>query len=225
MGQLGQIKEFLDIYSDEGEKIGQMEKKEFHEKLRKEFLEKGSASVRHKHVRLLLLNSKGRLILQRRSKWKGDNAGLWDKTIGGHVSTDEDYDLTMLKECSQELGIPSTIVSEREFDGAVRSTNLHILAILKRVTYLDNFKSKRVDQDGKTWVEPGLSVFYVGYYDGPIQFVDGESCGLQLFSPAEINAEIRKDPDKFTDDIKYMLEKFRSILKPVKNKFALVLSD
>jgi len=225
MGNLGKIKEFLDVYSDEGEKIGQMEKKEFHEKLRKDYLENGSASLRHKHVKLLLLNSKGRLILQRRSKWKGDNAGLWDKTIGGHASSEEDYALAMLKECSQELGIPSTIVSEKDFDNAVRTTNLHILAIIKKLIFLDSSKSKRVGLDGKTWVEIGLSAFYIGYYDGPIQFVDGESCGIQIFSIEEIEAELKKDPEAFTEDIKYMIEKFRPLLKPIENKYAHVLND
>ncbi|MBT7928139.1 hypothetical protein HN695_07430, partial [Candidatus Woesearchaeota archaeon] len=79
-------KEMLDYYSYEGEFIGSMEKKEMHEKMRKEFFKKGKVSVRHKHVRLLLMTTNGRLILQRRSSLKGDNKGLWDKSVGGHVT-------------------------------------------------------------------------------------------------------------------------------------------
>ena len=150
---------------------------------------------------------------------------LWDKTIGGHVSAGEDYDLAMLKECSQELGIPATIVSDKEFDNATSSTNLNVLAILKRLVFLDNFKSKRTMQNGNQWTEPGLSIFYIGYYDGPIQFVDGESCGLQIFSLEEIEKEIKEKPEQFTDDIRYMVEKFKARIKPIENKFEHMLND
>jgi isopentenyldiphosphate isomerase len=208
-----------------GKHIGSKEKKEFHDEMRKEYFEKGKTTIKHKDVRLLLLNSKGRIILQRRSKWKGDNAGLWDKTIGGHISSDEGYDLTMVKECSQELGIPATIVKEEEFDNAVRTTDLHILAILRKVMSLDNFQSKRIGPDNREWIEPSISAFYFGYYDGTIQFVDGESCGLQVFAKEEIEEEIKNHPEHFTTDIKYMLEKFADMIKPVKNRRPRVLSD
>ncbi len=116
------MKEMLDVYSIEGEHIGQKEKKTFHEEMRQEYLGTGKVSIRHKSIRLFLLTSQGRIILQRRSKWKGDNAGLWDKTIGGHVTSGESYDLTMLKECAEELGIPSTMVKEEEFEHSVKTT-------------------------------------------------------------------------------------------------------
>jgi len=225
MAKIGEVKEHLDVYSFEGEHIGTKEKKEFHEEMRKEYFEKGAVTIKHKAVKLLLLNSSGRIILQRRSKWKGDNAGLWDKTVGGHVSSDEGFDLAMLKECSQELGIPSTIVKEEEFDNAVSSTNLRVLAILKKVMTLDNFQSKRKDSDGKEWIEPTISVFYFGYYDGAIQFVDGESCGLQVFSKEELKEDIKNAPDLFASDLKYMFDKFGKFIKPIENRYTHELND
>ena len=210
--------ENLDVYSLKGKLVRHKEKKATHEEMRKEYYEKGKITTMHKHVGVLLANSKGRVILQRRSKWKGDNAGLWDKTIGGHVQAGEDFDLTLLKECAQELGIPATIVKEEEFQRAAETTNLHILAIVKKLGMVDNFQSKRLGPDGKTWVEPNISAFYIGYYDGTIWFIDAESCGLQVFTIDELKEEMKKNPGAFTEDVKYMMQKWGHLIKPVEKK-------
>jgi len=216
--------ELLEIYSEEGELIGEMEKNKFHQTQKEEFFEKGEVTTRHKAVRLILMNSNGRIILQRRSKWKGDNAGMWDKTIGGHVTKGDSFDLTMLKECAEELGIPATIVDKSEFENSATTTDLHVLGILKKLSYLD-CDSSRKQKDGKIWVEPSLVQFYMGYYDGTIRFVDKESCGIQVFSLDELKEELKENPNAFTDDVRYILEKFENYIKPIKPKGPHVLSD
>jgi isopentenyldiphosphate isomerase len=219
------MSELLEMYSDEGEYIGEMEKKEFHEKQRKEFFESGKVSSRHKAVKLVLMTSNGRIILQRRSKWKGDNSGMWDKTVGGHVTKGDSFDLTMLKECAEELGIPATIVDKSMFESSVATTDLHVLGILTKLTYLDFNKSHRKQKDNKIWVEPSMVQFYMGYYDGTIRFIDKESCGIQVFSLDELKAEMSEAPDAFTDDVKYILEKFEKYIKPVKVQGTHELND
>ena len=223
---MGIGKEMVDYYSYEGELIGSMEKKKMHQKMRNVYFKKGKVSVRHKHVRLILMTSKGRVILQRRSKWKGDNPGLWDKTIGGHVTSGDSYDLTMLKECAEELGIPSTIVSNEEFKNAVAVTDLQVLGVLTPLVNLDNNQSRRGGSNKKkTWVEPSMSQFYIGYYDGHIKFIDKEACGIQIFDVAELEEEMKKHPNAFTEDIKYMVKKFKHFMKPAPKKKEHVLND
>jgi len=217
--------ELLDMYSDEGELIGEMEKQEFHEKQREEYLDKGVVSIKHKTVRLILMTSNGRLIMQRRSKWKGDNAGMWDKTIGGHVTKGDGLDLTMLKECAEELGIPATIVGKSDFENSVATTDLHVLGILTKLSYLDSYKSSRMGPDGKSWIEPTMTQFYVGYYDGAMRFIDKESCGIQVFSLKELKEELKENPAAFTDDIKYIVEKFNDKIKSIETKGPHELSD
>ena len=218
-------KELVEQYSDEGENIGVVEKSESHDQMKKEFKEKGVVSTRHKHVLLMILTSQGRVILQRRSRWKGDNAGLWDKTIGGHVAKDDSYDLTILKECAEELGIPATVVSRDNFEHTVSVIDLNVLGILTKASFLDNHKSSRKKPDGTKWVHPSMTQFYIGYYDGAIRFIDKESCGIQVFSKKEIMEEIKNTPELFTDDILYMLNKFESLIKPVGQKRVHVLND
>ncbi|MBT4870103.1 MAG: NUDIX domain-containing protein [Candidatus Diapherotrites archaeon] len=217
--------ELLEMFSDEGELIGSMEKKKFHQTQRKEFFENGKVTSRHKAVKLILMTSTGRVILQRRSKWKGDNAGMWDKTVGGHVTKGDSFDLTMLKECAEELGIPATTVSKPEFEISVVTTDLHVLGILTKLSYLDFNKSNRKQKDGKVWTEPSMTQFYIGYYDGTIRFMDQESCGIQVFALDELEDEIKKNPDEFTDDIKYILDKFSDYIRPIKPKGRHELND
>ncbi len=151
--------------------------------------------------------------MQRRSKWKGDNAGMWDKTIGGHVTKGDSFSLTILKECAEELGIPSTIVPRDEFDHTLSVTDLNILAVLTKISYLDHFKSHRKLANGKSWIEPSMTQYYIGYYDGAIRFVDSESCGIQVFTKQELEKELKEFPKTFTDDIKYIMEKFGKMIK------------
>ncbi|MBT4540783.1 NUDIX domain-containing protein [Candidatus Woesearchaeota archaeon] len=225
MNKMGIGKEMVDYYSYEGELIGSMEKKKMHEKMRNEYFKKGKVSVRHKHVRLILMTSKGRVILQKRSKWKGDNPGMWDKTIGGHVTSGDSYDLTMLKECAEELGIPATIVSNEEFKNAVAVTDLQVLGVLTPLTNLDNYQSTRGITDKEKWIEPHMTQFYIGYYDGHIKFIDKEACGIQIFDIDELKDDLKKYPKTFTEDMKYIVKKFKHLIKPAPKKVEHVLND
>ena len=53
-------------------------------------------------VNALILNGRGELLMQRRPADK-ENGGLWDKSVGGHVSAGEDFDATLLREAGEEL--------------------------------------------------------------------------------------------------------------------------
>ena len=53
-------------------------------------------------VNALVLDARGRVLLQKRPRGK-DNGGLWDKSVGGHVSAGEDFDATLLREAGEEL--------------------------------------------------------------------------------------------------------------------------
>jgi len=219
------MKEMLDYYSKDGEHLGSMEKKRMHQLMIREYKKKGKITIRHKDVKLILMTSKGRIVLQRRSKWKGSNSGMWDKTVGGHVQSEDVPDLSMLKECSEELGIPATIVDNKDFLHAVATTDLRVLGILTKLVYLDNFQSSRTDSKGKKWIEPSMTQFYIGYYDGTIKFIDSESCGIQVFTANELTEEMKSYPKSFTDDMKYIMKKFNKHLKPAPRKVKHVLND
>jgi len=208
--------EELEIYDLNGKFLKVQERKRFYSEIKDEFARKGNISRKVKSIRLILMNSKGRIYLQKRSKFKDENPGLYDKTVGGHVAKDDTYDMTVIRECAEELGFPASILPEKEFDKAVKVTDLSIVGIFKKMDYVTNFQSVRVTNKGKRFIQPYMVAFYVGYYDGAIRFVDGESSGIEVFSLKELKEDIKKNPDKFTEDIKFMIKKYEKFLKPIK---------
>jgi hypothetical protein len=53
-------------------------------------------------VNVLILNERHEVLLQQRPGDK-ENGGLWDKSVGGHVSAGEDFDHTAVREAGEEL--------------------------------------------------------------------------------------------------------------------------
>lgn len=60
---------------------------------------------------VFILNSKGNLILQKRSAFKSKDALKWSFSAGGHVNADETYEQAAIRELKEEMGIETTIVS------------------------------------------------------------------------------------------------------------------
>ncbi|PIN87649.1 hypothetical protein COV12_02695, partial [Candidatus Woesearchaeota archaeon CG10_big_fil_rev_8_21_14_0_10_32_24] len=168
-----------------------------------------------KSIRLLLMNSTGRIYLQKRSNNKNENPGIYDKTVGGHVSEGDTFGLTVIKECAEELGFPATILPQNEFLKAIKVTNLEIIGIFQKVDYIETFLSERIAQNGTKFIQPFINESYIGYYNGAIRFVDGESSGIEVFSLSELKKEIKDNPQKFTEDVKFMVKKYERYLKPI----------
>jgi len=208
--------ELLEIYNLKGKLIGVKDKKKFYSEIEKEIAKTGKISKKVKSIRAILLNSKGRLYIQKRSKFKEVNPGLYDKTIGAHLRKGDSWDVTLTRECAEELGFPATVVSKNEFDKVIKSTDLTVVGIFKKIGYIPDFKSLRIDRNGKKIVQHWITTLYIGYFDGSIRFVDGESSGIEVFTLDELDNEIKKYPDRFTEDIKVIIKKYKKFIKPIK---------
>lgn len=208
--------ELLEIYDLEGRLLGTQKRKEYYADIKKEFAETGKVTKQVKTVRMFLMTSGGRIYLQKRSKAKKENPGLYDKTIGGHVVAGTGFDVTVVKECSEELGFPAAVLPVNEFDNAIRSIDLNIIGIFKQIDYVAPFESVRVKKDGGHFSQLCMNAFYAGYYNGPLRFADGESSGIEVFSLDELKEELKENPKKYTEDLKYMVDRFEKHLKPIK---------
>lgn len=210
------MREKLEIYDLDSQLISIQDRGEFYSEIEHEFGKIGKITKKVKAVRLMLMNSSGRIYLQKRSKIKSENSGLYDKTVGGHVSAGDSFDMTVIKECAEELGFPATVVPVEEFEKLIQVTDMGIIGICRQVEHIPDFISVRVMGDGSRFLQPFMSSMYVGYYDGPIRFVDGESSGIEVFSLDELKEEIRENPDKFTEDIRYMVERYEQHLVAIR---------
>ena len=210
------MSEKLEIFDLNSELITIKDRKEFYFEIKEESKETGKISKKVKTIKLILLNSSGSIYLQKRSKLKEENTGKYDKTVGGHISAGDSYDMTVMRECAEELGFPAAVLAPEEFEKAIKVTNLDIIGVFKKIEYLPNFMSERILKNKFKMIQPLMNSMYYGYYDGPIKFVDGESSGIEIFSLEELKEEIRDNPDKFTEGIKFMIKKYENFLVPIK---------
>ena len=209
------MKELLEVYDLDNNLIGIQERNPFYEEIRKEFKKTGKITKQVKAVRLILMNSSGRIYIQKRSYIKKENPNLYDKTVGGHVMAGHTWYMTVVRECHEELGFPAVVLSEDEFRTALGVTDLSIIGLFRRVDYVTNFISVRKIKGGE-FRQPYITSFYIGYYDGAIRFCDGESTGIEVFTLKQFKKRIKDEPDLFTEDIKFMIEKYEKYLIPIK---------
>jgi len=107
-------------------------------------------------------------------------------------------------------------LSEEDFSRALKRTDLKVIGLFKEIDYQPNFLSTRISQNNERFIQPYMQTIYIGYYNGPIQFIDGESSGIEVFSLDELKEDIKNDPDKFTEDVKFMIKKYEKLLVPIK---------
>ena len=212
----GTVTELLEVFDLEGNPLGFQEREKFYAEIKEQFARDGKITRQVKSIRALLLNPSGRVYLQKRSLDKSENPGLYDKSVGGHVLARISYELTLVKECAEELGLPAAISTPSEFDAALRSIDLRVIGIFRQVDYIAPFLSSRVDRGSFTFTQPFMSAFFIGYYDGPIRFADGESTGIEVFSLDQLRHEITINSTRFTEDLKVMVERYSPYIVPLK---------
>ena len=210
------MSELLEIYDLKGKFLRIEERGKYYKAIKDEFSKKGKIKTQVKRSTLILVNSRGHIVIQRRNKHKHENPGLFDKTIGGHVEEGHTFNLTIIKECAEELGFPASILSNKEFIKAIHHTDLRVVGLFRKIETINNFQSVRVTKSGESFIQPYIHTTYIGYYDGPIQFIDGESSGIQLFSIKDLTEDIHVNPTEFTEDLKFMVKRYAKHLIPIK---------
>ena len=118
-------------------------------------------------VNVLLVDGKGRVLLQRRPADK-ENGGRWDKSVGGHVSAGEDFDTTVLRETAEELFDAQASAAVRLAASAEEFHSLLVSADLRRSVVLRRFSLQRNLRDVRHAPGGGLRnvIYHVAVYLG-----------------------------------------------------------
>ena len=82
------------LVDEQDNAVGAMEKIEAHKK-----------GMLHRAFSILLFNSKGEVLLQKRAKEKYHSGGLWTNTCCSHPSPDETMEAALNRKLKQEMGI------------------------------------------------------------------------------------------------------------------------
>ena len=99
-------------------------------------------------VNVLLVNGRGEVLLQRRPKDK-ENGGRWDKSVGGHVSAGEEFDVTAVREAAEELfddprsPAVQLAASDADFRDRLAATDLGRSVLFRRVAFQKNLRDVR----------------------------------------------------------------------------------
>ena len=132
--------EFLEVYSPEGTKTGQKKSKsEIHRK-----------GLFHSTVHVWIFTEDGNILIQKRSKKKELNPGVWDVSVAGHVKFNENIKKAAKRETLEETGININTKDLLKI-GVYRSINIHPTAIDKEFfhTYILKIDKNSINLDFK----------------------------------------------------------------------------
>jgi len=96
--------EIFDVVNERDEVIGRQRRSEVHR-----------LGLMHRAVHVLVFNSRRQIFLQKRSRNKDRQPGLWDSSASGHVESGEDYDACAVRELREEIGLQLNATPQRLF--------------------------------------------------------------------------------------------------------------
>ena len=132
--------EFLEVYSPDGTKTGQKKSKsEIHRK-----------GLFHSTVHVWIFTEEGNILIQKRSKKKELNPGVWDVSVAGHIKFNENIKKAAKRETLEETGININTKDLLKI-GVYRSINIHPTAIDKEFfhTYILKIDKNSINLDFK----------------------------------------------------------------------------
>lgn len=183
-----------------------MEREAFYKEQIAQVKRTGQPSKSISTVAVFLFNLRGELIVQKRDFQKQQNAGLLDKSVGGHIRYGDTPDFTVMVETIQELQSPSIVLANH--DDFVKTRKLlkdylSTVAIIQRIRE-EEFRFARLINDQAVTLAYDTHLYF-GIYDGRVRTADKESKGALYYTLDELKNEMQKSPNTFTGDLQSLL--------------------
>ena len=139
--------------------------------------------LRHKGVYVLLFNSKGELLLQKRALSKKIAPGKWDFSCAEHLVPGETFEEAALRGLKEEIGVEADHVK-----------------FLFEMNYVYEYENGLKDNE--------LNAVFECVFDGKFK-ADGEEVSEARFFPLEkVKAMLEENPEKFAPWVKEALPKY-----------------
>lgn len=156
--------ELVDIVSEKNEVVGKALRGEAHKK-----------GLIHRALSVLILNSKGEILLQQRSANRSIHALSWDLSTSEHVLAGESYEEAAIRSAKEELGVEVEV---------------------KRVNKT-NLQKRKYEVHGETVYEYEMVTMLVAAHEGPFKIDPNEVNKVEFFSIDEIENMVQRG-EKFT---------------------------
>lgn len=209
------MSEVINVFSiDDPETAIPMDRDEFYKEQTATFKKTGKPTKACEIIDVFIFNRNQELLIQKRSFDKSHNPGMLDKSIGGHVRYGDTADYSVMVETVQELQTPSIVLKNtNDFQKTLKLLNdyLTTIAVIKH-SHSKIYKLDKV-MDGETIKIANKIHAYFGIYDGPIRPVDREAKGVLWYSVPELEREMKKFPDTFTNDMHVLVKELRPDLE------------
>jgi isopentenyl-diphosphate delta-isomerase len=135
---------------------------------RTEAIEKG---LIHRIARIFVFNSKGELLIQKRSQTT-KLPGRWDQSAAGHVKGGEDYLAAATREAEEEIGLKDIALEE--------------------------FGKLYTEETDEAVVKKRFNTIFTATFDGSLKQDDDEVSEIQWIDPNELQKWMVQKPDDFT---------------------------
>lgn len=163
------------------------------------YLDKASChkgqGILHRAFSLFIFNSKGELLLQKRSAGKRLWPQYWSNSCCSHPREKESMEIAIHRRLQQELGMKSS------------------LEYLYKFQYQAQFDSSGAENE--------LCSVFIGHSDDPVLANPYEISDCRFIKPDQLSSEIAKDRDKFTPWLKlewnHILEHYDKVLQRYQN--------
>lgn len=156
--------ELVDVVNEENEVIEKASRGEAHKK-----------GLIHRALSVLVINSKGEILLQQRSANRSIHTLSWDLSTSEHVLSGETYEQAGVRSVKEELGVEVSV---------------------KRVNKT-NLQKREYRVRGETVYEYEMVTMLVATHEGPFKIDPNEVDQVKFFSEKEIEKMI-KNGTKFT---------------------------
>jgi len=150
--------------------VGTMEKMEAHRK-----------GVLHRAFSVLLFNSDGEMLIQKRASSKYHSGGLWSNTCCSHPRPGEPMEEAVNRRLREELGVESSPIFSFKFEYKVKFSN--------------------------DLIEHELDHVYVGSFDGEPKINENEISDWKFVDTNKLNSEIQSHPHKYSHWFKIILNR------------------
>lgn len=169
--------EMIDVLNENGIKTGKIaSRKEVHKQ-----------GLWHRCIVVAIINEKNEILLQQRTDNKEKNAGLWDISVAGHISSGQDSLMAATREINEEV-----------------SVNLGFNVEVKEFRYMYSYRKEEIFSD--EYIERQYYDFFIlrqaGLNAESIKFQESEVKDIKFVSLTELN-ELRKTSELVQRDEVY----------------------